>query len=748
VAVVDQYFDTNKFDFTTNWFQGYDIALATNENVITLRVADLAGNVTMTNFTVILDYSTATNAPEVQLLWPTNDTHLSGDSFYIRGHINDETATVVAQQVDGEGGTNTVIGLVERNGRFWVEGLPLSAGTNEWELIATDAAGNVTVTNVSVVRSEVVITITSTPTGESLYEPTGTVSGTISDPAYTVTVNGEEAAVDEYGNWYAENVPNNGPGTATFDVVVEPTGGGATVRLSEAVELPAVVRITRHLLSLDESTAYGGQTWTKQYDAQYAPDAAGHGQPKYHGAASRYATDPVYGNSLTRYQWSDADPLGTQLTETAGGSYGPDPLTIADWLVRKIPHQSFDHEISGSTLGYEVFYVPHYFAKGLRHTFPGWNGTEQVVTVVARTVETLFTGGKAGIARKALFSLSAGATEYGKPQDFPWQNTPGEPVAAERITVAGKTLGADYQAYMVLPENETVTLPLRVQGAKHFNTGLSATKHKLVHNTFCTALTNPDPERTSLGVGEYVWLFFDPPLNMTWPEQPLWLAFAGSVDTTFGTPVVYTAPSNATIAMVRVLVRDEQLDVSFSVKEPSGISHALFKTNAAGQRMLDSFTLSGAGMHLRPYLAPTDVSFYRILCMEIGEDASEITGYYLDPDYYEDPYTDPNLSHKGSTGEGKGDRWFEINCDNSWDDGWDRAWWAGDVPPWAISGQYEGGSFKWHIPGAWKIDGGQTNFNMTPWFQRMTLDGDGSMTIEKFGRRVKRNINNVYEIAE
>lgn len=47
------------------WFQGYDIALATNENVITLRVADLAGNVTMTNFTVILDYTSAPNAPEV-----------------------------------------------------------------------------------------------------------------------------------------------------------------------------------------------------------------------------------------------------------------------------------------------------------------------------------------------------------------------------------------------------------------------------------------------------------------------------------------------------------------------------------------------------------------------------------------------------------------------------------------------------------------------------------------------------------
>jgi hypothetical protein len=48
--------------------------------VITLRVADLAGNVTMTNFTVILDDSTATNAPEVAVVWPLLGVHLSGDS--------------------------------------------------------------------------------------------------------------------------------------------------------------------------------------------------------------------------------------------------------------------------------------------------------------------------------------------------------------------------------------------------------------------------------------------------------------------------------------------------------------------------------------------------------------------------------------------------------------------------------------------------------------------------------------------
>jgi hypothetical protein len=484
VAVVDQYFDTNKFDFTTNWFQGYDIALATNENVITLRVADLAGNAAMTNFTVILDYSTATNAPELQLLWPTNDIHLSGDSFYVRGKINDETASLVAEWVDANDVTNTVVGIVERNGMFWVEDLPLSAGVNAVRLIATDAAGNLSSTDLTVVQSSVSLTIDSTPEGASLYEPTGNVSGTVSEASYAVSVNGVAATVDENGNWTAENVPNNGPGTATFDATATPPGGGGgggsggggggspSVMTSVQKELEAVVRITRHLLSLDESTAYGGQTWTKQYDAQYAPDAAGHGQPKYQGDASRYQTDPVYGNSLTHYQWSDADPLGTELTETAGGSYGPDPLTSEDWLVRSVPHKSYDP-------GWSVWSVDHYYAKGVRYKFPWANNTISTVFVAARTVETLFTGGKAGIARKALFSLTASATEYGKPQDFPWQNTPGEPVAAERITVAGKTLGADGQAPIVLPDNEKVTLSVQVKGVNHANVSLGAPRYKL-----------------------------------------------------------------------------------------------------------------------------------------------------------------------------------------------------------------------------------------------------------------------------
>jgi len=258
------------------------LPLATNLNTITVRVADLAGNVTTTNFTVTLDYSGDTAAPEVALLWPTNDMQLCGDTFYIRGKINDETATLVAQQVDANDVTNTVTGIVERNGMFWVENLPLVAGANEWTLIATDAAGNVSSTNLSVVKSSVTLTITSMPGGDELYKPTGTVQGTVSDMNYAVTVNGTNAVVDTANangdgsyNWTAENVPNYGQGTVTYDAHATYAGGGgggggggATPSVSAAAEQQPSVRITKHLSNVVEADWWLTETHIRDFKDQ------------------------------------------------------------------------------------------------------------------------------------------------------------------------------------------------------------------------------------------------------------------------------------------------------------------------------------------------------------------------------------------------------------------------------------------------------------------------------------------------
>lgn len=510
VAVVEQFFDTNKFDFTTNYIQAFDVPLATNLNKLTLRVADLAGNVTVTNFDVVLDYTDATNAPVLALVWPLNDMQLSGDSFYLRGRINDETATVVAQQVDGNGVTNTVPGIVERNGMFWVEDLPLGAGNNEWTIIATDAAGNVSTTNLLVVKSTVVVTVTSTPGGEDLYQPYGTVSGTVSEASYSVSVNGVSATVDEWGNWTAENVPNYGQGTVTYDVAAAPpeegesgeggsgggdTGGGAgPVHTSVQKEQGAIVKITKHQVGLSvTSSEYRRPSkfesiWTKGYEARM-PDAKEEGKPEYKGWASDYSKNSGSGGSSwtrMKYAWSADDPIGSgNLTDSSGtdisGALLPDdPGNI---LAKTVPHRSLDHEDNDILYSYQ-YWVGHYYGKGVKHewVYPDGEGGvvgDASVFLTARTTEKLFTGGKSGVNKKNLFTLTGGATEYyDKPQGAPWYYTPARTVPGPAMEVAGKTLGADNHAYEVLPDNTSVDVTVKVKGAKHYSAGAGATKHK------------------------------------------------------------------------------------------------------------------------------------------------------------------------------------------------------------------------------------------------------------------------------
>ena len=73
--------------------------------------------------------------------------------------MDDATATVTASIVDAQGNTNTVPGLVERNGTVWVNNLPLSAGANVLTLTTTDAAGNVSTTSLTLYQCGVLVTM-------------------------------------------------------------------------------------------------------------------------------------------------------------------------------------------------------------------------------------------------------------------------------------------------------------------------------------------------------------------------------------------------------------------------------------------------------------------------------------------------------------------------------------------------------------------------------------------------------------
>ena len=185
---------------------------------------------TTTNLTYTLDYTGKSN-PVLTLYWPTNGAQISGTNFVWRGSVDDPTVTLSAQITDASGDTNVVTGIVERNGNFWVENLPLASGINSLTLTATDAAGNVTnITNV-VVQSSVILTLA--PNSDITCLTTADVSGTINSTGYSVWVNGLETTVlspcrPGLWSWTIPNVPVNGAGTAVFQAEAIPTGGGYT----------------------------------------------------------------------------------------------------------------------------------------------------------------------------------------------------------------------------------------------------------------------------------------------------------------------------------------------------------------------------------------------------------------------------------------------------------------------------------------------------------------------------------------
>jgi hypothetical protein len=218
VLILDQYHNTNTWEFTTNSFQAFDVELAGGTNLIALHASDLAGNHTVTNFVFTLDYSNETNPPSIHMVWPQDGAQIAGGSFTLRGWTDDPTATVWAQVGGSAGNARDFIGAVDRTAHFWVDGIRLSAGTNIVALSLTDAAGNSSTTNITVVQSTVQVTMNPVTPASQLWQQAVNVSGTISHPSYALWVNGVKAGVSGNGTWSATNVNVTEGGAAIFQM--------------------------------------------------------------------------------------------------------------------------------------------------------------------------------------------------------------------------------------------------------------------------------------------------------------------------------------------------------------------------------------------------------------------------------------------------------------------------------------------------------------------------------------------------
>jgi alpha-tubulin suppressor-like RCC1 family protein len=150
---------------STNWFQCFDIKLAPGLNTITVRCADLAGNVTTNVYYYTLDTSSMTT-PSLSVNWPTNGAVVAESTITVKGHVSDPTATITAQ-VAQNGSTNIFTGVVERDGTFWIDNVDLSSTTNLINITAIDVA-NQSVTNTLMVQTSPVNITVDPMSGTSL----------------------------------------------------------------------------------------------------------------------------------------------------------------------------------------------------------------------------------------------------------------------------------------------------------------------------------------------------------------------------------------------------------------------------------------------------------------------------------------------------------------------------------------------------------------------------------------------------
>ena len=121
------------------------------------------------------------------------------------------------------------------------------------------------------------------------------------------------------------------------------------------------------------------------------------------------------------------------------------------------------------------------------------------------------------------------------------------------------------------------------------------------------------------------------------------------------------------------------------------------------------------------WIAPTSVSFYRVNIMEVGTDATNISGYFSQ-------WTPQQLHHNTA------DHWVGLNYPNQFYDG---AGSYSNPPPWSAGG------YSWDIPAKWQvIDSGATN-SMNGWNQAVSIDASGTVTVQKFRHSVTRTVNDI-----
>jgi len=221
-------YNLNTGSYTTTYFSCYDLTLNPGTNTIVLRGEDEAGYSFSTNLVFVFSTAGVTHPPVFSVDYPAPGGKIVDDSITIRGPSDNPTAKFVAL-ISSKGQTNKLTAVVERNGYFWFDHVPLILGENQVKIMATDVAGNTSSTNFALYRSdEVRIHMDPVIPANQLWQRTiATVTGKVQPASRDVWINGVQATVKTDGTWLAKNVPvlsSPSGGTAFFNMTAIPPG--------------------------------------------------------------------------------------------------------------------------------------------------------------------------------------------------------------------------------------------------------------------------------------------------------------------------------------------------------------------------------------------------------------------------------------------------------------------------------------------------------------------------------------------
>ena len=176
--------------------------LTNGTNGIIVTATDRAGNATTQQVEVIQDTSSDVTAPSISLNLNDGANFGSNETLHVEGSTDDETAEVLVSVENGNE-TNGPFSFNVSGTQVWGS-VELFTGTNLLLVSASDAAGNETTTNYSVVRDEGFFFYITNPVAYQVANaPSVTVVG-VASPAFlnaTITVNGVSTELTDMGDY-------------------------------------------------------------------------------------------------------------------------------------------------------------------------------------------------------------------------------------------------------------------------------------------------------------------------------------------------------------------------------------------------------------------------------------------------------------------------------------------------------------------------------------------------------------------